>query len=209
MPYRSQGIATAEGSKRIELKKLFKSYIKKGYTAKGVMSWTDSWDNETGSIGIETCFLDNEKWIRLKYSITNNQGEQNNFDYKVYLMPVKSNLGIGKVYYLQCPVSNQLCRVLYMAYGSHYFKCRSAYQNRIYYESQRVSKVYYPTNRYYKLEKMLEDMNKTRMKKTYKGKITKSYERYLKRENECNYFDNARWSQMGILLKKFEKCKKK
>ena len=210
MSYNTQGIATTEGSKRIKISYLFKKgFIQKGRGIKTTMSWSDNWNRNSGNIGIETNFTNEEKWIRLKYTVTDNQGFKTNYDYKINLVPVLSNLGIGNVYYFQCPVSYQKCRVLYMAYSSHYFKCRSAYQNRIYYESQRVSKNYSATNRYFKLEKILEKMNKSRMKKTYKGFETKTYQRYLKLQNDMSNFDNIRWNQLGNVVMKLEKRIKK
>jgi len=133
MPYRTQGIATTEGSKRIEHSYFLKNnFLKNNSLCSGSMQWNNK-GNTTDSISYSVVFNDDNKHIRLTYSKTDEAGIKRDFDYMVYLIPVKSNLGKGFVYYFQCPVSHRLCRVLYMAYNSDYFQSRQAYRERIYY----------------------------------------------------------------------------
>jgi hypothetical protein len=186
MPYNSQDVHTTEGSLRIELSYLLKQkLIPKGGRRFGTLSWTNH-GQPSGSIGYEICFTDSEKWMRLYYTITDFQGNKKDIDYKVYFDSVKSNLGIGEVYYFLCPQTFKRCRILYSAYHCEIFKSREAYQHRIYYPSQTLSKRFYAYTRYFNLEEQTEKMYKTKMKKLYKGKITKSYKRFLK---NCRILD--------------------
>lgn len=204
MPYRKQGIETTEGSLRISLSYLFKrGYLIRGAEISSALSWSDNWGNNTGTVGIKTCFKDSEKWIRLVYTVTDNRtGEKINRDYKVYITSIDSNLGKGKVYYFVCPVSGSRCRILYRAYGSHYFRCRTAYRYRLYYYAQSISKYSYATERFFKLEKDIEKLNKTRLKTTYRGKETRTYKRLMSLQDKRDYFDNKRFESLGYFLLK-------
>jgi hypothetical protein len=207
MPYNSQGIVTTEGSKRIELSYFIKKNLfKKHSFSSGVMSWNCRGEN-TGSISYETVFNDTDKYIRLKYTITDNQGIKTNYDYKINLIPVKSNLGIGNVYYFECPVSYQKCRVLYLAYSSHYFKCRSAYQHRIYYEIQRVSKQFYYLQRYFDIEKQLDKIyyGKKYFKETYRGQETRAYKRIQALSNKLKYYNDEGVKALDYTFRKLKK----
>jgi hypothetical protein len=209
MPYRSQGIATAEGSKRIELSYLFKNgFIKKNFKGTGKLKWTDNKGNYTGNIGIETKYTDEEKYLRLFYTITdNNTKEKNKYDYKITIETIKSNLGRGAIPYFVCPQTYDRCRKLYMAYGSHIWKSRNAYRNRIYYSCQSCSKLFYATERYFKLEKIIEQLEKTRMKTTYRGIETKTFQRFKKLQDKKNYFDKVRLYNMSNIFNKIENGK--
>ena len=98
------------------------------------------------------------------------------------------------------------CRVLYMAYGSEYFKCRQAYTNRIFYYIQTVSKYYYSFQRYFDLEKQLEEIyyNKKYFKETYRGLETRAFKRVQRIINKKEQFDNARTNNLFKSLKRFQ-----
>jgi hypothetical protein len=62
------------------------------------------------------------------YTLTKPSGEEFKLDYKIQLTSIPSNLGRGEVLYFVCPTSGRRARILYRAYGSHYFKSRQAYR---------------------------------------------------------------------------------
>jgi hypothetical protein len=191
MPYRSQGIATAEGSKRIELSYLFKNkLIQKNQNIRCEYYWNNRGE-KTGSIGIETMFNDSEKWIRLYYTISYNQGTKKDFDYKINLEPVKSNLGRGNVYYFECPETLNRCRILYKAYGSEIFKSRGAYMRPVYYIYQALSKKSYYLQRHFDLNEKLKKLyyQKRYFKESYRGHITRAFQRVENLEKKRHYFD--------------------
>lgn len=179
MPYNSRGVETVRSCKRIEMKQLRKrGHLTKGGCTQATLNWHDNFGNSCGYIGIECSLTDQEKWIRLVYTRTNRDGEKEHFNYKIMIETLPSNLGFGEVLYFVCPVSGKYCRILYMGYGSSMFKCRSAYRNRIYYPDQTNSKYYYGFQKCFNIESKLEELDKTRMKKHYRGRITRTFKRY-------------------------------
>ena len=94
------------------------------------------------------------------------------------------------------------CRVLYLAYGSQYFKSRSAYQNRIYYNCQSCSKRDYANSRYWKLQKKYDKLMKTNFRESYKGKETRSLNKIDNLRNQVNYFDYARMIEVENYMKR-------
>jgi hypothetical protein len=202
----STGAITTGEAIRIELSYLLKKgCIQKGKQLSGSISWTN--DN---SIGFESCYTEEEAYIRLKYQNTNRSTkEETTHDYKIQLTTIPSNLGKGEVLYFVCPVSGRNCRILYQCYGSTIWKSRSAYQNRIYYKTQSCSKYDYHNNRYWQLTKDLDILLHKRVKDHYKGELTRLNIRILKLRERQNHHDNMRWlivpkaiqkmtSQMGL-----------
>jgi len=169
------GIQTTNGAKRIELSYLLKNkMIKKGAQFSGQMNWKIEGE-PAGNIGIETRYFgDGSDFLRLHYTVILNE-VKTNYDYKISLIEKDSNLGKGKVLYMICNHSGQLCRILYLAYGSHYFKCRQAYQNKLYYPVQQRSKSFRYNSRFYDLQEQLETEDQKRYTEKYNGRFTKRY----------------------------------
>lgn len=197
----STGAWTTNESSRIELKYLLENKILiKGSRTTGALSWTNG-----STISFETQYDSNEIYFKLKYTLTEkSNGNQFEYDYKIQLAAYPSNLGKGEVLYFLCPVTGEPCRILYRAYGSHIYKSRDSYQNRIYYPSQTCSKKDRHNNRYWKLEKQLKELAKLRKTSTYKGKVTKRALRVKKLDNKQWEADELRWSLecMPISLQK-------
>lgn len=184
------GITTKEVL-RIELTQLLKSgFVKKGSIQLSSFEWTNG-----SSIGIESKYTDEEQFIRLFYTSTDWQGEKTEYDYKIQLSFVPSNLGKGEVPYFVCPVSGERCRILYKAYGSPIWKSRGAYNRTIFYASQTSSKLSKMNDKYWKLEKEIKAIYKdTRYQTHYKGKPTRRYKRYLRLLEEQEKADYLRWT---------------
>ena len=193
----STGIATTKQCLRVDLSFLLKKgFLKKNSVLNGTLSWNTQYNPNLGSIQIQTHYTDKESWIRLIYVTTElSTGEKTEHDYKVYLTKVKSNLGKGEVLYMICPVSGQRCRILYCAYGSHIWKSRESYNNRIYYSCQAVSKYEYANTRYWDIESQQEKTKgqKLREQTHYKGQPTKRYIKTLQMDVKKQLFDIERW----------------
>ena len=99
----STGAETCQGSKRIELSFLIKKgYLQKGRRTQGSIEWTHN-GRPNGDIKI-FCSYTEEKFIRLVYKLTDHrEGKEYNYDYKIYLTSIPSNLGKGEVLYFICP----------------------------------------------------------------------------------------------------------
>jgi len=208
VPYNTQGIYTTDNSFRIEMSYLFsKNMLKENSLVRGNITWNNR-GVKTGDIGFISVINESEKYIRLIYTNTNHStNEVVKYDYLVNIIPVKSNLGKGYVYYFECPISKRLCRVLYQAYSSGYFKSRQAFQNRIYYPLQTISKKYYSLQRYYDLESLLNKIyyEKKYFKETYRGKETRAFKRIKKLTEKLEYFGKDNMENLFHSLEKLEK----
>ena len=193
---RSGAIFTSE-ARRLELSFLIKKgLIKKDARLESVINWNIR-NEPNGSMRVLTKHTPNEKWIRLSYTITDLNGVQTGYDYKVDLVEVDSNLGKGKVLYMICPHSGKRSRILYLAYGADKFKCREAYQNRLYFSTQKSSKSDLWNTKYFEIESKIEKFGNLRTK-THKGVPTKRALRYDRLMIEKNYCDDKRWCEFGM-----------
>jgi len=195
---------TTSECKRIELSYLLKNgLIVKGATVTGgVLNYTDQTGHKVGSIGIDSKYTTEEKYIRLRYTVTTPQGERRDLDYKIELYPLPSNLGRGEVLYFADFTG--LCRILYLAYGSEKFMSRENYTGlwgrkvRLYYPLQISSRISRYNDRYFHLEKQLKDLKKMRATDTYKGIKTRRAERIDWLRDKQRVADNKRWGPEGM-----------
>jgi len=170
------GAVITDSVLKIELSYLLqKGYIKKGSSLSGKLLWTNG-----SNVGIETKYTENEKYIRLKYSITENESQvKTNYDYRIELTTLKSNLGRGELLYFVCPVSQSKCRVLYQNNDTAKWQSRQAYKKRIYYRSQQISKNYRKIFAYFQIVEAIENLTNRITKTNYKGKYTKTTNRLI------------------------------
>jgi hypothetical protein len=105
------------------------------------------------------------------------------------------------VLYFICPASGQLCRILYKGYDSRIWKSRQAYQNRIYYPTQKASRYNYFCERYWELDSQLQKLAMAkRTSKTYKGKPTRKAQRIKRLKEEHRLFDRLMFSPAAMPL---------
>lgn len=187
---RGNGNAITVGeATKLDLSYLLKSKsIQKGNTITFNLSWTNGY-----IISCESVYSSNEIYLRLMYSVTNKQtNEKKDFDYKIYITKVKSNLGKGEVLLFVCPESARYCRKLFMCYGYTRFKHRLAYSNRIYYKTQTSSKLHLNNDRYFAIDKKINKLYNKRDAINYKGKATKRHIHKTKLLNKRAEIDNLR-----------------
>lgn len=184
----SSAITTGEAVK-LNINRLIKDKcLRQGERVNFISSWTNG-----SKISMLSVCNEDEMYVRVMYKQTNlRTNESKDFDYKIYIDKVKSNLGKGYNLYFLCPVSGTRCKILYLCYNSEMFKCRQAYRNRIYYNSQTHSKEYRLNGRFFKLENKLESELKRRATDTYKGKETKRSKRINKLIEKRNNVDELR-----------------
>ena len=108
----------------------------------------------------------------------------------------------GNIYYFICPISGKRCKILYMGYGSNYFKCRKAYQNRIYYPCQLSSRLNLHNDIYWRVERQLENLYPKHPKTHYKGNLTRPQKRIKTLEEKRNFHDEKRWNILPKSLMK-------
>ena len=193
---RTGAIFTSE-ARRLELSFLLKKgFIKKNARIQGTINWSIR-DEPTGNMAILSNYTSDEKYIRVSYTATDLKGVKTDYNYQIDLVEVDSNLGKGKVLYMICPESGKRCRILYLAYWANKFKCREAYQNRLYFSTQKCSKLDFWNTKYFEMVSKIEKFGSLRTT-THKGKPTKRALRFDRLMIERNYCDNQRWGEFGM-----------
>ena len=185
---------------KIELSHLIrKGYLKKGYKASGPYNWSGH-----GNITIHTYYTNEQQYLNLIYSIALPDGTKKEYNTRINMITVPSNLGKGTVLYMICPKLLKPCRVLYMAYGLKEFMSREAYQalynRRIYYPLQTSSKLDRYNDRYWTIDNKLEKMAKLRQAINYNGKPTKRALWTTKQEHLRHEMDSMRWAMIATSL---------
>jgi len=166
-----------------------------------LIKWTNG-----SEIKINSVYNDTDIYLQLLYTITNKEtNEVKQFNYKVFIQKVKSNLGKGFNLYFNCPESALRCKVLYLCYGSERFKCRKAYNKRIYYSSQTYSKAYRLNGLFFKLENTINELSNKRETTTYKGKPTKRNLKLLRLKHKQVEVDKLRDIQLDKWLSNYLK----
>jgi hypothetical protein len=189
------GAVVTTECQRIELSYLLKKGL---FPRDGRRYSTLTWSGG-GSIMICANNSPDKKYIELTYTV-HYRGTGTKVDqcYRVYIDSVPSNLGKGEVYYFICPSTGIRCRVLYMAYGSQRWKCRQAYNDRIYYPLQQCSKLDKYNTKYWALDKRLYEGERKRVNATYRGKPSKTSQQQAKLIRQYSHADAMRWSAAGI-----------
>lgn len=181
--------ARTNGCLKLDLNRLIKQkFIIQGINTKGTITWSNG-----AGIGFRSVLKDEQQYLQVYYQVTNKEtGEVTKINSIIKLTTVPSNLGKGQVLYFLCPFSNKRCRVLYMAYGSHEFRARTAYKNRIYYISQISGKYDYWLDRWHTINDKLKELKKQPVKSHYKGKPTRLQQRIESLEKLLQYYDERR-----------------
>lgn len=196
------GARTSNDSKEIDLTFLLKhKYIVKNAIVTGILSWGDG----NCRVGIETSYrTGKDSYIRLYYTIVTENKKETQYDYKIDLIEVNSNLGKGKVLYMCCPQSGRSCRKLYLAYNSHIWKARQAYKSRLYYPIQVVSKNDRANSRYWQLDRQIKKAYQERSTYQYNGQMTKRALRIDHLKDLQLKYDHLRFGQLALALEKMK-----
>ena len=183
---------TTRQALRIELSSLLKKkLIVKGSVTQASFSWSNG-----SSIGMVSNYDDDEIWIQLNYTLTDEDDVKHKYNYKIHLTTLPSNLGKGEVLYFVCPSSGKRCRILYKAYGYHKWKSRESYQNRIYYPLQTENDRYYSCEAGHRLGDRIDELRSRKKRhKTHLGKPTKKELLIQKLEAKKDYHDEI-WNRV-------------
>lgn len=162
--------------KQISISKLKEwQYLEPETLKAGTLSWSQN-GKEIGSISIKSNMTAGQPYIQLSYTYN----KEESVNYKVRLVSVPSNLGVGKLWYFLCPETGKRCRKLYGA--GKYFLHREAYPDAMY-ESQTYSKLMRNMDRYFSLYYSMDDLWSELHSKGftthYNGKPTKRYKEIL------------------------------
>jgi hypothetical protein len=166
----------------------FTPHIKRGVAH---LEGTINYSNDS-EISVRLLKRGNRYYAALNYFKTID-GKKCHVDYEIPIVTKPSNLGKGSIYYFLCPFSGKRCKVLYMGYGSLYFKSREAYRCRIYYSSQLSSRLDKHNDKYWSMEKKLEKLYANHPKTHYRGNKTKAQLRIERLEKKQQFHEKMRW----------------
>ena len=189
---------TISGSCRIDMRFMLRNgCIVQGEETLGVLEWTKG-----QAVQYRCKMTTDEKYLQLTYSITNRQGKSSEYDYKIFIDEVKSNLGKGTILYFICPESGKRSRILVSAYGEPKFLNREHYQTkyglRVYYGCQQTSKNDYHNTRYFdlkrKVDRLESELNEKHRNTHYRGRPTKDQERLTELKIKMEFHNHKRIS---------------
>ena len=168
--------------------------IKKGQETKGEITLGNG-----GAMAFRSYYVTYPgAYVELTYNVTREGEPPLPYSYRIPLEEVPSNLGKGSVVYFVCNFGGSRARILYLAYGSHYFKCREAYKTRLYYPSQLSSKLDKYNDCYFRIEDQLEHLLSKRRTSNYRGKPTRLSKRIARLLQLHRRYDVLRWSACSI-----------
>lgn len=192
----STGAFTTQECRKIDIRwMLKKGYLKENTHCSGQLSWTCG-----STAGFEAIHTKEEKYFRLKYTVTDRQGVNTDYDYRIEIVTIPSNLGKGEILYFVCPESGKRAKVLYSAYRHHKYLHRDWYLERyglrLYYNSQISSKIDYNNTMYFstkkKVDALEDELYQKNKKRYYNGKPTKELEKLNLLKFRMNQYDHKR-----------------
>lgn len=189
MGQKPKGVETIWSSDRINIQTLRREGIfKKGTTIQATISWREN------SMSIVSSWIGEEPSLRLIYQVNSTwMREPKKYDYQIKIARTPSNLGQGELLYFICPETGRRCRTIYRAYGSHIFKHREAYRERIYYPLQLEEHLYRETAKYFNYERKIEKLQEMREASSYDGKPTRRSLRMDRLQAKLWEADIRRW----------------
>ncbi|MBU1031961.1 hypothetical protein KKE03_03510 [Patescibacteria group bacterium] len=173
----------ADSLKKIQIWKLKKLGFLKEYWAAGSLKWTYRSSGEESSVGINVMLSESERYLRIYYTQTDEDGNKKDFDYKIPITSTPCYFG-GYRYWFTCPwYANKIycgrrAGVLYKA--GNYFACRHCYNLSYASKNQSRNKFSLILDPLFKRDEIAEKKYNLRVK-FWKGKPTK---RYMKLEEK-------------------------
>ena len=119
--------------------------------------------------------LSNKKQIKLTFCIAEADGNLLLKDQIIEFIEIDSNLGLGRITFFKCPITGQKCRKLYKAKNSTIWRCRNAFENRLYYPLQLCSKIQSYDAKLNAYTLWLNKHTEKRMVTRNRSKLTKRY----------------------------------
>jgi hypothetical protein len=156
-------------------------YLKNNHITSGNVNWKMRGEN-TGSISVKSTMSNDTNFIDFSYTCNNEK-----YNYRVYLVSVKSNLNNGKIWYFKCKFTNMRCRKLHLINGK--FQHRTALKRGLY-SKQTHSKKWRSMEKnygsYFDSENYYSELYSKHFRKYYKGKPTKRYLKLLQQIKQAD-----------------------
>lgn len=195
MPKNSTFPFLFDEEKSISISNLNKwNYLKMNSQKIGTLIWSKN-NVETGKISIEVFIYGKTSFLILDYKCNGTD-----YNYKVPLIKLPSNLGVGSLWYFICPFTNKRCRKLHLI--NERFMHRSALPSGMYSTQiqtkkwREFEKVY---GSFFDSEKYFEELHKKHFKTHYNGKPTKRYLKLLEKINEIDNFSAEKIERLYLI----------
>lgn len=173
----------ADSLKKIQIWWLKKHKLLQDWCS-STIKWTNGFSGKESSVSIQICVYGEEPNLRLTYTQTDQEGNKTDFDYKIPLTTTPCNFG-GKRYWFICPFSanGRYCgrRVGVLYLGGKYFACRHCYN--LTYNSRNLGGISKMVGQVISMPE-LDELEKSIRSKVYAGKMTRRYQRFLKKERK-------------------------
>jgi hypothetical protein len=167
-------------------------YLENNRITSGNVNWKMRGES-TGRISVKATMSNDNNFIDFSYTCNNEK-----YNYRVYLVYLKSNLNKGKIWYFECRFTGMRCRKLHLIKGK--FQHRTALKKGMY-SKQTQSKKWRSLGKiygsYFDSENYYSELYSKHFKKFYKGKPTK---RYLKLMQKINEVEKVTTSDIEKLL---------
>lgn len=153
-------------------------YLEPGGYKGGNIFWTRNGEPD-GNIDILVNTFGNNRYLELGYKANGTR-----INYRVQLVTIASNLGIGLIWYFLCPVTGKRCSKLYETGG--YFYHRLAFRGM--YDKQTQSKKSRDLHKIFgdwEVDKLNEQLYRKHFKRIYDGKHTRQYVRLTHKINKA------------------------
>lgn len=182
MPKNSTYPFLFDEEKSISISNLRKwNYLQMNNHKSGTIIWSRN-GIETSKLAIQSVIQQYNSYILLDYKC-----DGTNYNYKIPLVPLPSNLGTGNVWYFQCPFTNKRCRVIHLIDAR--FMHRSALPSGMYSKQtqtkkwRQIEKVY---GYHFDNDKYYNELYSKHFKTHYKGKPTKRYLKLMQKINKAD-----------------------
>ena len=160
----------------------------------GTITWSSN-GVVTSSVHINVIFEEETKELHLLYSI-----QEKEYDYKISLVSLPSNLGEGRIWYFQCPFTGKRCRKLHLINGWFIHRsvlCHGMYSKQILSKKWRyIEKIY---GNYFDLEKYYEELYSKHFTKFYNGIPSKRYQKLRAKIKDAKRFSAAEIESLFLL----------
>lgn len=159
-----------------------KKFLNQGLGFSHTISWGDGAGNIKNSLNISIINNEEGHFAILEYLINDDKINQ-----KIYIQSQKCNLG-GDRHWFICPVCHSRVGKLFLS--GEYFVCRRC--GDVTYSSKNINRKsnFFIVFNCINMDKKLRELESKIIKKTYKNKPTKSFQRYLRLYNKLHSYDS-------------------
>jgi len=185
---------TIEDCTQLSIFKLKEFGFLRGFCG-GTLTWTRRLSGKKSSIGA-LVDITGEPYMKVNYTITDQDGNKGDYDYKIKLTTTACHFG-GVRYWFICPLSangvycGRRVGTLYLGPGGKYFGCRHCYN--LSYESRNETRsgMFGAFGRVLRSDKLIEELRNHIRRWTYRGRPTRKVKKLFALEQRMEVYVSA------------------